>query len=74
VTAPDGFKEVPYPNLVTEKDDTLYVCTRCRVEWDTFDLAQAQAHAAAGLHFPEARAELEKTAEGIIRPARRGSS
>jgi hypothetical protein len=52
-TRSDGFKTVPYPNLETGKDDTLYVCTKCRPQWDTFDEAAAKAHAQGGVHNPE---------------------
>jgi hypothetical protein len=52
-TRTDGFKTVPYPNLETGKDDTLYVCTKCRPQWDTFDEAAAKAHAQNGIHNPE---------------------
>jgi len=49
----DGIKLVPYPNLETGKNETLYVCTRCRPQWDTFDEAAAKAHVSTGVHNPE---------------------
>jgi hypothetical protein len=52
-TAPQGIKAVPYPNLQTEKNDTLYVCEKCRPQWDTFDKVAAEAHAKTDIHNPE---------------------
>jgi hypothetical protein len=53
IKAPVGFKAVPYPNVLTMTDDTMYVCQECQPAWDTFDLAVAKAHTAAGIHRPE---------------------
>lgn len=52
---PEGFKALPYPNLATFQDETVYICERCVPRWDTFDLEAAKAHASAGLHNPEAQ-------------------
>jgi hypothetical protein len=51
---PEGFKALPYPNLETERDDTVYICEKCVPAWDTFDLEAAKAHAIAGRHNPQA--------------------
>jgi len=59
-TAPPGFKTVPYPNLVTLQDDTMYVCQECQPAWDTFDVAQAKAHTEAGVHRPELDRQLTR--------------
>jgi hypothetical protein len=51
-SAPAGFKAMPYPNLATRQDDTMYVCQKCEPPWDTFNEAEAKAHTEAGLHRP----------------------
>jgi hypothetical protein len=58
--APAGFKAVPYPNVLTRKDDTMYVCEKCEPAWDTFDVAAAKAHTTAGVHRPELDPQLTR--------------
>jgi predicted metal-binding protein len=42
-----AIKEVDY------EGHKLYVCTRCRPQWDTFTKAEADAHDKAGEHRNE---------------------
>jgi hypothetical protein len=58
--APAGFKAVPYPNVQTGRDDTMYVCQDCEPAWDTFDVQQAKAHTATGVHRPELDSQLTR--------------
>jgi hypothetical protein len=58
--APAGFKAVPYPNVTTRTDDIMYVCQKCQPPWDTFDVAVAEAHTAAGIHRPDLDPQLAR--------------
>jgi hypothetical protein len=51
--APEGFKLVKYPNTATGKDVDLFVCAKCRPQWDTFDREAAKAHTDEAIHYPE---------------------
>lgn len=51
--APEGFKLVKYPNSATGKDADLFVCTKCRPQWDTWNRDDAKAHNDADVHYPE---------------------
>ena len=52
-TKDNGIEEIAYPNVETGKDVPLFVCRKCRPQWDTFDKATAKAHADNGIHNPE---------------------
>lgn len=50
--APEGFKLVKYDTPHAGEVD-LFVCSKCKPQWDTYDRAEAKQHTEAGVHNPE---------------------